>query len=73
MSTNTIKPDTRLGLSRTETAEYIGISATLFDEFVRDGRMPALRAGNARRVWCRREVEAAFDKLSVAAEYTTAT
>jgi predicted DNA-binding transcriptional regulator AlpA len=51
------------GLSRTEAAAYIGVSATLFDEMVKDGRMPRPKQVNARTVWDRRRVDLAFDAL----------
>jgi hypothetical protein len=49
-----------IGLSREEAAAYIGVSAGLFDAMVRDGRMPAAKRIEARRVWDRRAVERAF-------------
>ena len=39
------------GLSRSQAAEYVGISPSLFDEMVKDGRMPAAKCVNSRRVW----------------------
>jgi hypothetical protein len=39
------RPIPRRGLSRVEAAMYIGISASKFDEFVRDGRMPGQGSG----------------------------
>ncbi len=51
------------GLSRTEAAAYIGVSPTLFDEMVRDGRMPRPKQVNARTVWDRRRIDLAFDAL----------
>ena len=53
----------RAGLCRQEAAEYIGVSATLFDQMVEDGRMPKPRPINSRRLWSRFEVEKAFDFL----------
>ena len=38
---STVRPIPRRGLSRDEAAMYIGISASKFDELVRDRRMPA--------------------------------
>jgi excisionase family DNA binding protein len=37
------------GMSRTEAAAYIGVSPSLFDEMVKDGRMPGPKLG--RTVW----------------------
>ena len=51
------------GLSRTEAARYVGISPTLFDELVKDGRMPGPRRINSRAVWDRIEVDVFFDAL----------
>ena len=51
------------GLSRTEAAAYIGVSASLFDEMVKDTRMPPAKQINSRRVWDRRQVDRAFDAL----------
>jgi len=51
------------GLSRTEAAAYIGVSPTLFDAMVADGRMPGPKRINARTVWDRLKVDAAFDAL----------
>jgi len=42
---------------------YIGISAGKFDELVADGRMPAPRRIDGRRVWDVRELDLAFDSL----------
>ena len=36
------------GLSRTEAAAYIGVSPTLFDKMVDDGRMPRPKQVSAR-------------------------
>jgi hypothetical protein len=49
-----------LGLSRVESATYVGVGATLFDEMVADGRMPPPRVFNGRTVWDREELYAAF-------------
>jgi hypothetical protein len=38
------------GLSRVEAARYIGVSPSLFDEMVKDGRMPPPKPINARKV-----------------------
>lgn len=54
---------TQRGLNREAAAAYIGISASLFDELVRDGRMPAPKRINARTVWDRAKLDLAFDAL----------
>lgn len=51
------------GLSRAEAAAYIGVGPTLFDEMVRDGRMPAAKRINSRLVWDRNKLDSAFDAL----------
>jgi len=58
-----IAPQDRLGLKREEAAAYIGVGPTLFDDMVADGRMPRPRLVNARRIWSRFELEAAFGRL----------
>jgi predicted DNA-binding transcriptional regulator AlpA len=51
------------GLSREQSARYIGISSSLFDQLVKDGRMPQPKRINARTVWDRRKIDEAFDAL----------
>jgi predicted DNA-binding transcriptional regulator AlpA len=51
------------GLSRLESAAYIGVSPTLFDEMVRDGRMPQPKVINSRVVWDRHQLDPAFEAL----------
>ena len=48
------------GLSREEAAGYIGVSPSLLDQMVADGRMPQPKAINSRIVWDRRELDPAF-------------
>jgi predicted DNA-binding transcriptional regulator AlpA len=52
------------GLSRVQAAAYVGISPTLFDEMVTDGRMPKPVRINARTVWDRVRLDEAFAALS---------
>ena len=52
------------GLRRAEAAAYIGVSASLLDEMVRDGRMPKPKRINSRTVWDRYRLDEAFDALS---------
>jgi predicted DNA-binding transcriptional regulator AlpA len=58
-----IPPSERLGLSRAEAAEYVGVSPRLFDEMVSDGRMPKPKRVNSRLIWSRRALEIAFAEL----------
>jgi predicted DNA-binding transcriptional regulator AlpA len=51
------------GLSRTDAASYIGVSTSLFDVMVKDGRMPQPKRINARTVWDKRQLDDAFDAL----------
>ena len=51
------------GLSRAQAAEYIGVSTTKFDEMIADGRMPPPKRIDARVVWDRVKVDAAFSAL----------
>lgn len=56
-------PPTTRGLSREGTAAYIGVSPSLFDLMVKDGRMPQPKRINSRTVWDIRAVDRAFDRL----------
>lgn len=58
-----IRPVPRRGLSRDEAAMYCGISATLFDRLVADGRMPQPCRIEGRKVWDIRKIDIAFDDL----------
>ena len=51
------------GLSRIDAAYYVGVSASKFDEMVKDGRMPSPKRINSRTVWDRRRLDAAFENL----------
>ena len=57
------RPLPRRGLSREEAAMYIGVSAAKFDQLVADGRMPAARRIDGRKVWDVRELDLYFDDL----------
>lgn len=51
-------------LNRKEAAEYVSVSATLFDQLVAAGRMPAPKRLTDRRLaWDRYELDAAIDDL----------
>ena len=47
-----------------QSAAYIGVSPSLFDEMVKDGRMPKPMRINARTVWDRVKLDEAFAALS---------
>ncbi|MFT8791257.1 helix-turn-helix transcriptional regulator [Komagataeibacter saccharivorans] len=51
------------GLCRVMSAQYVGVSATLFDEMVHDGRMPQPKRINNRKVWDLRALDRHFDAL----------
>lgn len=51
------------GLSRVQAAAYVGVSPSLFDEMVRDGRMPRPKRVNARTVWDRLQLDESFAAL----------
>jgi predicted DNA-binding transcriptional regulator AlpA len=51
------------GLSRAEAACYVGVSPSLFDAMVKDGRMPSPKRINSRTVWDRKRLDEAFDAL----------
>jgi predicted DNA-binding transcriptional regulator AlpA len=42
---------------------YCGVSATMFDRLVNDGRMPGPRRIDGRKVWDIRSLDVAFDQL----------
>jgi predicted DNA-binding transcriptional regulator AlpA len=52
------------GLSRVQAAQYIGVSPSLFDQMVKDGRMPPPVRVNTRTVWDRLRLDEAFVALS---------
>ena len=56
------------GLHREIAARYVGIGVTKFDEMVSDGRMPAPRRIDGRKVWDRHALDEAFDALPIDGE-----
>lgn len=52
-----------LGVNRIEAATYIGVSASKFDQMVKDGRMPAPKRIDTRCVWDIRRLTSAFENL----------
>jgi predicted DNA-binding transcriptional regulator AlpA len=52
------------GLSREQAAAYLGISPSLFDMLVKDGRMPRPTRINSRLVWDRSKLDVAFEALA---------
>ncbi|MBA2126691.1 hypothetical protein DLM45_10755 [Hyphomicrobium methylovorum] len=51
------------GLSREESATYIGVSPVKFDAMVQDGRMPKAKQIDGRRVWDRLRLDSHFAAL----------
>ena len=51
------------GLNRLQSATYVGVGVTKFDQLVADGRMPPPRRIDARRVWDRTELDDGFEAL----------
>jgi predicted DNA-binding transcriptional regulator AlpA len=58
-----IVPLSPRGLSRVQAAAYVGVSPSLFDELVRDGRMPRPKRINSRTVWDRIRLDEAFEAI----------
>jgi predicted DNA-binding transcriptional regulator AlpA len=58
-----LRPIPRRGLSRVESAIYVGVSPTLFDQMVKDGRMPTPKRINGRVVWDLLALDEAFEAL----------
>ncbi len=51
------------GLSRVQSAIYVGVGATLFDQMVEDGRMPSPKRINSKTIWDRLALDEAFAGL----------
>jgi predicted DNA-binding transcriptional regulator AlpA len=51
------------GLRREDAARYVGVSATKFDDLVKDGRMPKPFRIDGCVLWDIRELDAALDAL----------
>ena len=58
-----VRPIPRRGLSRAEAAMYIGISASKFDELVRDGRLPGPKRIDRRKLWDVLALDLAFNSF----------
>lgn len=52
-----------IGLSRSESAAYVGVSAPKFDELVESGEMPPPKMIGSRTIWDREALKAAFKAL----------
>jgi len=51
------------GLSRVEAAGYVGVSPSIFDQMVKDGRMPPPKRVNSRTIWDIRRLDDVFEDL----------
>jgi hypothetical protein len=51
------------GLSRVQSAAYVGVSPTLFDRMVKDKWMPPPKRVYSRTIWDRNRLDEAFDAL----------
>ena len=51
------------GLSRAQSATYVGVSPSKFDDMVHDGRMPKPKRIDARTVLDRQQLDEAFMAL----------
>lgn len=51
------------GLSRLQAADYVGVSPSMFDVMVTDGRMPKPKKVNSRVIWDRLALDQAFTRL----------
>jgi predicted DNA-binding transcriptional regulator AlpA len=57
------RPTPIRGLDRDQAATYIGVSASKFDELIKDGRMPPPKRIDGRVVWDIRQIDKYFDRL----------
>lgn len=51
------------GLNREQSAAYIGVSPSKFDQLVADRRMPRPKRIDGRTIWDRYQLDAYFDEL----------
>ncbi len=51
------------GLSRVQSAVYVGTGVTKFDEMVSDGRMPKPKRVDGRNIWDRLALDESFASL----------
>jgi hypothetical protein len=51
------------GLSRDQSAAYVGVGVTKFNEMVEDGRMPKPKHVDGRVIWDRYLLDQSFEQL----------
>ena len=66
-----IEAHNRIGLSRPEAAQYIGVSVGTFNLMVEEGAMPAPKKYGSRLLWFRGAIEKAFGDLPEESEEQT--
>ena len=71
------RPIPRRGLSREESAIYVGVSPSKFDEMRKDGRIGPARLIDGRKVWDIYALDQAFDAFpleggDIAEDWSTA-
>jgi predicted DNA-binding transcriptional regulator AlpA len=62
--TNRVHRTPPRGLRKIDAAAYIGISPTQLDTWIKRGIMPAPKRIGGVVIWCRFELDAAFDAFS---------
>ncbi len=61
----------KAALNRNEAAAYVGVGISLFDQMVRDGKMPHPRnAGTSRKIWLRDELDEKLHALPTTEQQT---
>jgi predicted DNA-binding transcriptional regulator AlpA len=66
MSTRTLGDNASFlprGFRREDAAFYIGVSPAMFDEMVKDGRMPQPKRVGRRTIWDRQQLDVCFEEL----------
>jgi predicted DNA-binding transcriptional regulator AlpA len=62
--TNRAATQPRRGLDHDEAALFIGVSQTVFDQMVRDGRLPPATEFDGELVWDLVQLDRAMDRLT---------
>jgi predicted DNA-binding transcriptional regulator AlpA len=62
--TNRAATQPRRGLDHDEASLYIGVSQTVFDQMVRDGRLPSATEFDGELVWDLVQLDRAMDRLT---------